>query len=268
MKFLDKLNQIKDSAVNTLEKKAKNLSDIYKHEGVEGFLDRADKGLDQLEKKANQTLAETKEYVKDVHEKSKKEVEKENPTDKGVGVTVKTVSTIAKDVADKAKSLVESFEERKKTPSASDYVKYAQADQVELPEVMKFVGALKVSESEYVDGYKNKIGLHSKAWFDSTNKKGGVGAVSLLKYQLSLGYKAMDKTVEEKALEKESVSILDKMFLNKKAQEVKEQAEVEIKTAVPVKKAVAKRVVKKTIQVAKESDEEPKKTTRKSKKTL
>jgi hypothetical protein len=275
MGILDKLTSFADKAIKSVEKTTDKVAEIYKKEGVDGFLERADKGLGNLEKKATQVTEQATSYAKEIAKSNKVEIEKakkDSSDDLGavvnssVAVAVNTVSTVARDVAKKAKELVGSKEvvatpevsKNEVKTNAFEYFRFSEADAVALESVLKFVGAKSSTEAKnkFVDYHGNNLSVQGKSWYDWNNSKGGTGAVSLLKYELDLSYKASGgKPVSPEAIEKESVNILEQMALRQQVVD-KEVKEVELPKA-PAKKAVKKPAAKKVAKVVEEVPAKP-----------
>ena len=127
--------------------------------------------------------------------------------------------------------------------------------------VLKFVGAKTNPEAKnkFIDSHGNNISVQGKAWYDWNNSKGGTGAVSLLKYELDLSYKASKgKPVSPEAIEKEAVNILEQMALRQQVLDKEVEA-----PKVPAKKAVKKPAAKRVAKVV-EVEEAPVKPARKA----
>lgn len=276
MGIFDKLTSFADKAIKSVEKTSDRVVDIYKREGVDGLLERADKGLSNLEKKATQVTEQATSYAKEISKSNKIEIEKAKKdssddlgavVNSGVAVAVNTVSTVARDVAKKAKELVGDKEVKVNPQTPKDEVKinsfeffrFAEANAVPLENVLKFVGAKPDvgGLKQFIDSHGNNLSVQGTSWYDWNNQKSGKGAVSLLKYELDLSYNSSKgKPVSQESVEKEAVNILEQMalrqqvleketkeilnskLLTKKTSKVVEVGEVPTKS---VKKAVAKK---------------------------
>lgn len=271
MGIFDKLTNFADKAIKSVEKTSDRVVDIYKKEGVDGLLERADKGLSNLEKKATQVTEKATSYAKEIAKSNKIEIEKAKKdssdnlgavVNSGVAVAVNTVSTVARYVAKKAKELVGDKEAKVNPQIPKDEVKinafesfrFAEANAVPLENVLKFVGAKPSLKelNQFIDSHGNNVSVKGSAWHDWNNSKSGTGAVSLLKYELDLSYKASKgKPVDPESILRESVNILEQMALK---QQVLEKETKEIVTPkLPAKKTVKKTAAKKTVELEKVS---------------
>lgn len=273
MGILNKLTEIADKAIKSIEKNSEKVVSIYKNEGVDGFLERADKGLGSLEEKASKVTDQAAAYAKEISKSNRIEIEKakKSSTDdfdailnSTVAVTVNTVSTVAKDVAKKAKDFVNTKaedvsqpKESKKTSNAFESFRFSEADNVSLEDVLKFIGAtpIKSEKNKFKDSHGNSISIVDKSWYDWTNSKGGKGAVSFLSYELDLSYKFINsKPVSEEEIKKESINILDQMALRKQVMEkqsIDKKAPVKKISKKPLPKIAAKEVEKIPVSISK-----------------
>ena len=263
MGIFDKLTNFADKAIKSVENTSDRVVDIYKKEGVDGLLERADKGLSNLEKKATQVTEKATSYAKEIAKSNKVEIEKakKDSSDElgsvinsGVAVAVNTVSTVARDVAKKAKELVGGKEVTATPSNPKDEVKtsnfesfrFSEANAVPLENVLKFVGAKPSSKelNQFIDSHGNNVSVKGTDWYDWNNSKGGKGAVSLLHYELDLSYKASKgKPVSPESILRESVSILEQMALRQQVldKEIRET----VATKAPAKRTVKKIAAKK-----------------------
>lgn len=262
MKFLDKLNEMTDKAVKSVENTKNKVNEFYKKEGLEGILVRADKGMDNLEKSFGKVADQTTTYIKGVTKSNviKMEEAKRDSKDEfdavinsGLAATVNTLTTVAKDLARKAKDVV-SIKDVVSKPSSVPIIKknafeefrVNQANNVALESVLKFVGAKADASTTgmFKDSHNNNISIIKNKWYNWNAEKGGIGAISLMAYQLDVSYNTEDPNkVSKEDIRAEAINVLDQMSLRQEVLE-KELKEIskELKSE-PVKKVVAKKAL-------------------------
>lgn len=291
MKFLDKLNDIAEKAIKKVEDVGTSATEIYKKEGMDGFLDRANKGLNNVERKAVSLGNKTADYFKEVGKRTDAAVKEANKDTKdefeasvnaGVVKTVSTVQVVATDIAEKAKSV---FRDLTSNDNTKERVDTEQLDSIKLEEVLKFLGAKVSLENphKYINAEKEEIVVSGNNWYNFNNQKGGKGAISLLSSQLEKvnqpPVKADEKSMAKykKEIYNEAINILGHLENNlntpvqsvtpeikkpviKKVSKVEAPKPVASKKVV-TKKAVAKKVVKENPPVEKKAKKVPLKKT-------